>query len=480
MLTPIPISNGFYVSESLPISAQECVNFYPVTQQVSALSDAQLYGSPGIRLITDSGGGVNDINRGLHVMSGIPYLINGTILYRLDRSLIAGIETFSLISLGTIEGTGRLSIADNGTQMMILIPGGKGYIYTVSGGLVEITDPDFRASGDPQYVVFIDGYFACSTDSKTWIVSNLGDGTAWDALDFGSAEADPDIIVSPVVHNNVIFITGSETTEAFQNIGGSGFPFQRSGIFLDKGCYAPFSLISTNQRFLMIGGGKNEQAAVWSYQNGQYSKISTLAIDNVLNSYSEAVLNAAFAVSWSKKGQYFVAFSFVDRTFCYNMTTGKWNELKSAIVDEFGDIQQERWRVNSMITAYGYVIVGDSQDGRIGILDNDIYQEYGQNITRVFATQPLFKVDSFRIPMIELTLEAGIGDGTEEPLISMAISEDGKIWQYERTRKIGRIGEYKRRSIWYKNGRIPKFAVFRFRISDPIKPVVIRLDMDLI
>lgn len=480
-MVQVPIANGFYVSDSLPISSQECVNLYPVVQNKASLSQAQLYGFPGIRLITDSEGGVNHINRGSHVMGGLPYIINGDTLYRLDRSLVAGIETFSLTSLGTIEGTGRLSIADNGTQLMILEPGGKGYIYTVSGGLVEITDPDFRASGDPQYVVFIDGYFACSTDSKVWIVSNLNDGTNWDALDFGSAEADPDNIVAPIVHNNVIYITGSETTEGYQNYGGAGFPFQRSGIFLDKGCYAPFSLISTNQRFFMIGGGKNEQAAVWVYQDGQYTKVSTLAIDIVLNAYSAAVLNACFAMSWAKRGQYFVSFTFVDRTFVYNMTTGLWSEVKSSIKNEVGDYEQKRWRINSMITAYGYIIVGDNQDGRVGILDSDIYQEYGINIIRVFATQPLFnETRSFRIPKIELTMEAGIGNGTAEPLVSMAISEDGKIFQYERSRKIGRIGEYGRRTIWYKNGRMPRLAVFKFRLSDPIKPVFIRLDMDLI
>lgn len=480
MMTEYPIANGFYISDSLPVSHQQCTNWIPVIQQKPSLSVKQLFGSPGIRLIADSMGGSLDINRGSHVMGGYPYLVNGSILYRLDRAIVSGVETFSLASLGTIEGSGRVSMADNGTQLMILSPGGKAYIYSVAGGFVEITDPDFRASGDPQYVVYIDGYFACSTDSKAWIISNLNDGTAWDALDFGSAESDPDNIVAPIVHNNQIFLTGSETTEGFQNIGGAGFPFQRNNIFLDKGCYAPFSLISTNQRFFMIGGGRNESAAIWSYQGGQYVKVSTIAIDNVLNDYSAAVLNAAFAMSWSRGGQYFVAFSFLDRTFVYNMTSETWHEQKSSIENENGDYEQERWRVNSLVTAYGYLIVGDSQDGRIGILDNSIYQEYGIDIIRVFSTQPLFNgALSVKIPRIELTMEAGVGNGVYDPLVSMAISEDGKTFQYERSRRIGKIGRFGQRCIWYKNGRVPRMAVFLFRVSDPIKPVVIRLDMSI-
>lgn len=481
MMVQVPIANGFYVSDSLPVSHQECINWVPVIQQKPSLSEAQLYGSPGIRLIATTDIEDSHINRGSHVMASVPFFVQGDELYRLNRTLVGGVETFSMVTLGTIEGAGRVSIADNGLQMMILVPGGKGYIYTIDSGLVEITDPDFRASGDPQYVVFIDGYFACSTDTKAWIVSGINDGLAWDALDFGTAESDPDNIVAPVVFNNQIFITGGETTEAFQNIGGAGFPFQRSNVFLDKGCYAPFTLISTNQQFFMVGGGRNEQAAIWSYSGTQYQKISTLAIDNVLNAYSAAVLNAAFAMSWGKRGQYYVAFSFVDRTFVYNMTTGLWHEQKSAILNENGDYDQMRWRVNSMVTAYGYTIVGDSEDGRIGILDTNIYQEYGINITRTFTTQPIFnQTQSFRVPKIELTMEAGIGNGTVEPFVSMAISRDAKTWGYERSRRIGAIGRYGNRTIWYKNGRCPRMMVLRFRVSDPIKPVVIRLDLEIV
>ncbi|MCH8319410.1 MAG: hypothetical protein IH790_00435 [Acidobacteria bacterium] len=41
-----------------------------------------------------------------------------------------GVESFAVVSLGTVEGTARVSMADNGTQLCILIPGGKGYIFT--------------------------------------------------------------------------------------------------------------------------------------------------------------------------------------------------------------------------------------------------------------------------------------------------------------------------------------------------------------
>lgn len=484
----IPVSNGFYVSDSLPIGHQECVNLIPVVQQAAALSDRQLIGTAGIRQITTAGDTEEYINRGAHVMAGIPYFVQGSQLMRLDRTIVDGDETFTLTEVGTtplsITGSGRVSMADNGTQLMVLVPGGEGFIYDKDADeITQITSGPFDTSGGiyPQYVVFVDGYFAVNTDVKQWYVSNLNDGTTWDILDFGSAEADPDPIVAPIVHNNQIFMLGSETTEGFQNIGGSGFPFQRSNLFLDKGCYSPFSLVSTNQRFFMIGGGVNEKAAVWSYEGGDYTKISTTAIDNVLNDYSDAVLTAAFALSWANRGQYFVSFTFPDRSFIYNSATGLWHEQKSGIANKYGDLEQTRWRVNSLVTAYGYTLVGDYVDGRIGIMDIDEYLEYDTNIIRVFSPQPLTNQGaSFRISRVELTMESGVGNGVEEPLVSMAISEDLKTFQYERSRKLGAIGKYGQRLIWRKLGRVPRFAIFKFRISDPIKPVVIKLEANVL
>lgn len=480
----IPISQGFYTSDSLPISHQECVNLVPVQQQVATLSQRQLIGSDGIEQIASSGDTADEINRGAHVMDGVPYFVQGSRLYRLDRGYIEGVETFSVSEVGldpvVITGSGRVSMADNGYQLMIVVPGGHGFIYNKDTDVIEqvvtgIFAPDSTIK--PNYVVFIDGYFACSTTDKTWYVSNLGDGTQWDILDFGTAEADPDPIVTPVVYNNQIFMIGSETMEGFQNIGGSGFPFQRSNIFLDKGCFAPFSLVATNQRFFMIGGGTNEKAAVWQYSGGEFSKVSTNAIDNVMDNYTDSQLEAVFALTWAVDGQYYISFTFTDRTFVFNMSTSLWHELKSGIANEYDDLEQTRWRVNSLVRAYGYTLVGDSQDGRIGKTDRNILSEYGNDIIRVFSPQPVANNGrSFRLPAVELTMEAGIGNGVVEPMVSMAISEDLKTYQYERNRRIGKIGEYKRRTIWRKLGRIPRFCSFRFRISDQIKVSIIKLE----
>lgn len=473
----IPLANGFYVSESKPISNQECVNLYPITQQVKSLNQENLLGTPGIRGITTTGL-LEQKNRGSIIKNNIPYFINGETLYNVIRTIdLEGVESFTTNALGTVEGTKRVSLATNGTQLFILVPGEKGYIYNEDDitPFQEITDLDFRASGNPTFVVFIDSYFICTTDQNKIINSSINDGLSWDALDFASVESDPDAVVAPIVLNNQLWVTGTITTEGFQAIkqtGVPGFPFQRNNVFLDKGCSSPHSLTKANQSYFMIGRGQDEKPAVWQFINSQYKKISNIAIDNVLQSYSATELEEAFSVYYGEKGQFFVCFVLPTTCIVYDLFTGKWHERKSRI-----DEETTRWRVNSLVTAYDRLLVGDAIDGQIGELNKDIYTEYDSEIIRTFSLEPFANMDGFSVPYLEITMESGVGnEDAPDPQVSLSISRDGKVFGPPKNRGIGKAGEFNRRIVWRRNGRVKRFSVMKFRVSDPVKIVFIKLE----
>ena len=471
-ITQLPFTNGFYESDSLPLSAQECLNWYVNVPQAPALVTESLFRTPGVKQLTTSGA-IANANRGAWVMSGKPYFVNGGTLYRLETD-----DTLTSIT-GTITGSGRVSMADNGTQLMILVPGGAGYIFTESPDtLTTITDLDFTANGAPQYCVFIDGYFVSTTDSKKFIVSALNNGLCYIATDFGSAEANPDDTVAPIVFKNQLFIAGTETTEAFQNVGGSGFPFQRSGLYLSKGIAAPLSVVESNDTFVWIGSGKNEAPAIWSFVGNSVQKISTTAIDNLLQDLTETELTEVAGWSYAEKGAYFVGFALPSTTLVLDVITGKWHERKSLVQNSPGSNELIRYRVQSVVKAYNKILVGDTFDGRIGHMSLDYFDEYGQDIIRRVSTQPFQNnMQDFSIPTLEMTAETGRTDGTvEEPLISLEISTNGGYtFGPQKYRSLGKIGEYKRRAIWRRNGRIDRMAVLRFTVSDSIKTSLLQL-----
>jgi hypothetical protein len=469
---PLPFANGFYESNSLPISAQQCVNAFRHVPDEPALNQETLLGTPGISLVNTSGPSVVDFNRGSKVFNKAAYFVNGPALFRMN---VDG----SLDNLGTILGSGRVTMATNDDQLMILVPAGEGYIFTDGPDtLTIISDLDFRANGDPMYVVFLDGFFVCTTNANKFIVSAVNNGLDYNALDFGSAESSPDAVVTPFVYKNQLFIGGESSLEGFNNIGGSDFPFQRTGLFLDEGIKSPFSTIDTENSVMFVGGAENEGPAIWALEGNGTGKVSTKAIDSILQRLSSLELAEVFSWSYGQSGHYFVGFVLPDTTLVFDSSSGKWHERMSRVPQPNGIFENRTYRVASVVAANGVLYVGDSQDGRIGVLDEDVYTEYSEEIVRIFSTQPFQNnMKPFSIPYLELTVESGVGNvAAPDPKIRLQQSRDGgKTYGDERTRKIGKKGRYNQRCIWRRNGRSARFDVFRFIMSDPVKFVAIQL-----
>jgi len=473
----LPISNGFYESRSLLISGQRCTNLYPHINRLPSFAQESLYGTPGIIQLASSGG-PTEANRGGHEMAGIAYFVNGTTLYRLNRNLTSqGAESFDLEALGTIEGNTRVSMADNGSQLCVLVPGGKGYIYNsgASPSFQEITDPDFRANGNPEFVRYVDGYFVFNTDQDLFIVSALNDGLSYNALDFGSAEADPDGIITPVVLRNELYLAGRYTLEPFRNVGGADFPFARlEGGVINVGCLSPFSVVNVAQTFMFIGGSENDNPAVYAFTGSGVEEISTDAINFLLEQLAPEQLDNVFGWFYSEGGARFVGWTLPTKTIVYDLTSQRWHERSSFAVQN-GTTANTRWRVNSIVQAYNRLIVGDFIDGRVGELNLDIYTEYDQPIVREITTQPFNnQTDRILVPWVELVCEAGVGNNVEQnPKISMARSTDGVSFGSPRTLLVGKKGRYEQRTIWRRCGRAARQEVFRWTMSDPVKWVLI-------
>lgn len=451
---------------------------YPYVLQSAGLSQEVVFPTPGLEQFATTGSTADDANRGAFTMNDVPYFVNGTSLYSVS-------STGTATDLGTIDGTKRVSFATDGTHLAMVVTGltgtypSKGYVYTVSGGLVEITDTDFRANGNPLNIDYVDGWFICPTDEKKFIGA-LADPTSWNGLDFAAADTDPDPITATVVLNNILYMIGSETIEAFSNqqLGGD-FPFVRNGTYTDTGSVSPFSVVKFRGAAYFVGGGKNESPAVWQYTgSGSPTKISTEPVESILHQLTEEELSEVFSIAYTQKGHYFVEFCAPERTLCYELTSKRWHERKSRIEYSDGSIANRRHRVNSVVSAYGKLLAGDMVTGKIGEMDIDIYSEYDQEIPRRIATQPFQNMNkSFGIAQLELTVESGVGNSDDtDPQVEMSRSYDGgKTWTDPLLRPMGEIGEYRKRQIWRRLGRASRNIVIAFETTAKVKVVFIQL-----
>jgi hypothetical protein len=161
----------------------------------------------------------------------------------------------------------------------------------------------------------------------------------------------------------------------------------------------------------------------------------------------------------------------------YDTISKRWHERKSFVDGALG-----AYRVTALVRAYNQLWAGDLVDGRIGKLDQNTYTEYGTEIRRTIVTQPFQNnMQRFSLPELELTVESGVGNSSAvDPKVGLERSTDAKIWDDIKLRSIGKVGEYNRRVIWRRNGSASRFELFRFTISDPVKPVFIQLTADIV
>lgn len=478
----VDITTGFYQSDSVPFANQRCINLFPNIPQTQAVSNGALFNVEGLRQVLITSGRASGANRGGVEFQGNAFFVNGDILYQVTKeTLVTGDEKFNLNEIGFIGGTGRVSIAKSSTELFIINGSGDGYVYKPPS-LSKVTDAGFTANGTPLRVTHIDRYFIVTTSDDKAIISAVGDGLNWNAIDFVSAEADPDGVVAPFVHENQLYLLGETTTEQYQNIGGAGVPFRRvNGFVLSTGCSAPNSIINVGNIVYWLGRGKNEKPRIYAFDGQQPQAVSTIAIDNKLHELTEAQVVDVFSFAYTQNGNTFIHFSTPNDTFVFNPLNGKWHERQSEIPVENRKRLTERCRISSVVNVFNDLLVGDLKDGRIGIIDDKRFTEYGNVMISEFTTAPLTNISNeYSIPSIELVCETGVGTPScPEPKVRMSLANDGVLFDNPRTRDLGASGARKTRAVWYKNGRIEKNAVLKFTISDPVRRRLYSVDLQV-
>ena len=475
MLQPIPIPFGFYQSDSKKLSIQRCINWLPVVSEKDSLNNRSLIQPPGLKEFSDT---LVTGNRGGLDMAEVPYFVNG-------KSLVSVSSLGVTTNHGNIVGSGRVSLATNGQYLVIVVPGVTAYAYdNRSLTLTEIKSSGFRVSN---IVVFKDGYFVfAASDGSFYFNSALNDPFTYSGLDVGTAEINEDKIISLHVNHNELFVQGTKTIEIFQNVGGSGFPFQRiPGANIQKGNHARFSNVEFDNTFCFLGGGLNELPAIWKVTGSSSAvKISTDTIDKEIQKFNAEEISNAFALTLSYKGQFLALFTIdseriPSRTFVYNATASLlsssniWFEFQDGVIDG-------RFCVQSIVPAYGKLLVGDNTKGIIGEIDESTLTYYGDHIFRQATTQP-FDQNGNEIfsGELEATFDSGVGltsgEGSD-PVVRMRFSDDGgNTMKGPFRRKLGKIGKYKQRTIWARQGSFPQSRSIEFTVTDPIRANLVKL-----
>jgi len=454
----INFAKQFYKTDSLPLSSQRVVNMYAEFND-DTRSEISLFSSPGLRQVLTFDESLPVY--AMQVMGNFLYAVVGTSLYQIDADL-------NKVLKGTLPTTlNKVRLSNNGNQLTILTEVGRSFVYNFSGDtFLEITDPDYSLASD---LTFIDNYTVFSKkDSDQFFFSKLGDSTVFDALDFQTAEWEPDKLVAIRKFQGSLWAFGSRTIEVYQNVGGN-LVFQRiNGASMDRGCSSRDSVARIDKSIFWIG----DDRYIYTASGYQYQKISTFPIDNELKNFSNSDIENASAFTYSFKGHKFYCLNFSDKnlTFEYDLSNGLWHERES--VNSSKNITT-RWIGNCFARFSEYNLIGDFKTGILYDLDDSIFSEGNERLITTIITPILF--NNFKraiVSALYLDIETGVGDilgDYIDPQVMLQISKDGgRTYGDEIWRTIGKIGEYKTRVVFRPIGFSDNFT-FKIRISDKVK-----------
>ena len=405
------------------------------------------------------------------------YVVSGTEFYK-----VTGLTATPTL-LGTVTGTGPVSIADNGTQIFLAC-NPNGFIYNeVTNVFAQITDPDFPGAAT---VGYLDGYFVFNepNSQKVW-VTQLLDGTSVDPLDFASAEGSPDGLVAVNVDHREAWLFGTDSIEVWYDAGLADFPLTRiQGAFNEIGCVAAFSIAKLDNGLFWLGTDARGQGIVYRANGYTGVRVSTHAIEYAIAQYGN--ISDAVAYTYQQEGHAFYVLTFptANATWVYDVSTQAWHERAgwNTALGEF-----TRHRSNCQCNFGGNTVVGDYENGNIYTLSLDVYADNGgiQKWLRSWRALPTGQNNLKRTAQHSLQLDCESGTGLvtgqgSDPEIMLRFSDDGgHTWSNEHLSKMGKIGEYYRRVFWRRLGMTLKLRdrVYEISMTDPVKTAIMGAEL---
>lgn len=454
-MQPVPLFGIGNVAKSTTASAQDRVNLYVEVNADAEKHVLTLYPTPGRVGFVDFGGYPS---RGAHTVGDYIYIVNRGKFWRVAND---GTKT----ELGTLDTiTGRVDIADNGIQIMV-VDGANGYIYTIATGVfAKITDADFPG-GDT--VTFIAGRFVVTQPATgRFFWSALYNGAAWDALDYATAESDPDNVVRVFAEGGQLVVFGDKTTEFYGSSSSADAAFAKiQGATIEWGLAARWSLAKFMDSLVFVRKNRLGQAQVCVLSGASAQPISNTQIETEITSYGDVSNATGFAYMVNGHPFYQVNFPTVGKTWLYDGQSQSWSRLQSGA---------GRDRADFGVQFIGRFYTADYANGKLYRVDQDEYTDDGQPIVREFVSRHQSAGDYTFLPELWLEMEAGVGLQSgqgSDPQVMLQVSRDGgKTWGNELWRSFGKVGQYISRARWTRLGRARDW-VFKVRVTDPVKVV---------
>lgn len=444
-LAKAPLIGGFSAETSEQNAQERAINWMP--EKIGGKTEWRLRPTPGLRLF---------MALPEYPVRGMYEASNGRVFVAAGLSVYEVFADATFTVIGPIAGAADtiVSMDDNGFQLVI-VNGYGGWTYTfATATYAVISSPGFFPS--PMVVVF-DGYaIMFRSDTGVYFYSDIYDATSYNPTDEGTAESNPDNIRAIVWDGSGPAILGFRSLEFYWNTGDANIVFQRRpGALLRYGCLAQNTALNIDDGVMFLGRDPNGQGSVYRVSGSQPTKLSSIFLDEAVQSAPNLSASTATAYEQNGSAYYCLNVPGSNTTFVIDLGNGFIHERRS-----FGsDGSWGRWRVEKHVLAFGLHLGSDYENGNIYVIDPDYRLDNNTIIRRERTLTPIYDADnSSIITFNSFSLDIDVGDSAsnppgDDPTITLYTSNDGgKSFGNGRDKPLGRVGQYRIKVKWRKCG----------------------------
>lgn len=410
---------------------------------------------PGFDLVTDAGFGTP---RGA-------IDVNGT-LYWAAQDKAVTIDAFGGVTTipGTLSGSNPVTWARNNrapTPDVVCVTELGPFVVSASS-IAAYPDPDLPTTVNS--VSFLDGYHLFTEPAGKIYASDLN-ATTMVATSFASASSKPDGIVRGVVVGSNFLAMGSQTIEAWQDVGASPFPLQRAQT-IPVGLIGQWAVAGFEDGWsgdLIFVANDSTVRRLVGYDP---QEVSTPDVRNDIAAVvDKSTLRASVHVSG---GRSYWVLSSPTWTWTLCVSNGSWFKRKSANL--------LRWRGDTSVYYGNRWLVGDTTSSKVFAVSETSNREGADDITAELVA--VMRSNPARLIVgkswFDFTTAQGNPAGSAEeqdPTVMVSWSKDGgATWSGDQVaRSLGDLGQFSQRIKVDRIGLTTHHGLrWRLRISAPV------------
>ena len=233
---------------------------------------------------------------------------------------------------------------------------------------------------------YLDTYTVIASPNGEIFTSNPNDPTTWNALNYITAEAEPDQLVGIGKHLNYIITFGQWSIDWFYDAGTyPGSPLAVAAPYhIELGCANGDSIVSFENIIVWVGTSRDAGPSVYSLASTAPTKISTPFIDRILQNSTLADIRA-YSLRINGHTFYVLTLADLNVTIVFDVNEKVWTQWTMWAVGDAGSgvpgIYGEQYFRPSFFTQISdtYYLL-DDDNGTLYTMSDHVYNDSGAPI----------------------------------------------------------------------------------------------------